>query len=80
MVILITGASNDNSDYLDASDKLDTSNYSIITVFYSLCESKKSKSPPNDIQIYEEFLNLSTAFIRNSISKLFEKKFTFILI
>ena len=55
-------------EFLDSTEKLDGAQYSILTTFYSLCESKKSKSPPNDHRIYEEFLTLNSNS-RLSLSK-----------
>ena len=67
MVILIHGAANNHDDLFAAAYKLDGVLYNLITTFYNICEREKCKVPPNEVKIYDEFLN-STTNSRRSIS------------
>ena len=57
MVILINGVANNHDDFLAAANKLDDVVYDSITTFYNICEREKCMVPPNEVKIYDEFLN-----------------------
>jgi hypothetical protein len=55
-IFLINGIAYDQREICEASELLDTKNYTRIQILYDILETKKLKFPPNDISYYEEFL------------------------
>lgn len=67
MIILIHGVVTEQDQFIRSADKLEQSQYALITQFYGICERDKSKIPPTETKLYEEFLS-STTSARRSIS------------
>ena len=58
---MIHGVVTEQEQFIRAADKLEQSQYALITQFYAMCERDKSKIPPTDVKLYEEFLSSTTS-------------------
>ncbi len=75
LIILANGVSLENREINESFEKLEKIHYETMEAFYSITESHKSKFPPIDVKIYEEFLFLpSKYFGERSISSTPSKK------
>jgi hypothetical protein len=62
LIILTNGVSLENREINESFEKLEKIHYETMEAFYSITESHKSKFPPIDVKIYEEFLFLTNKY------------------
>ena len=67
LIILSFGAGLSVKDVVDAFDSLNTPDYELFQEFYAVVEKQKLKFPPQNIEVYEQFLFMKMDNNRKSV-------------